>query len=284
MQLLLDGWEGPLGVLVHLIKTQAMNIFNIPIVLVTRQYLDFVAESRDLSFDRAGEYLSMAAELVEIKAKYLIPALQNKLNEEAQSLEDMSPEDPRRPLVEKLLEFEAIKAAVDELETIPQLGRDSFASAEFKRRNEEFADLPVPVKGNAFDLAIALERALLRFANEQQAPQVKVRKQRITIHSRMISLQERFRMFPACALCDLFGECKDRYELIVTIMASLELVKLGQIVVEQTEIFGKLNFAVGPRFGEDFVNPEPEESKNKEPLAGASTVGAAAELPLSALA
>ncbi len=265
MQLLLEGWEGPLGVLVHLIKTQAINIFNIPIVLVTRQYLDFVAQSRDLSFDRAGEYLSMAAELVEIKARYLIPALQNRLNEEAQSLEEMSPEDPRRPLVEKLLEFEAIKAAVEELETIPQLGRDSFVSGEFKRRTEEFSDLPVPVKGNAFDLAIALERALLRFANEQQAPRVKVRVQRITIHTRMISLRERFRMFSACALNDLFDECKDRYELIVTIMAALELVKIGQLVVEQGEIFGTLNFAIGARFGEDFVNPEPEDNKNKMP-------------------
>ena len=250
--------------MVHLIKTQAMNIFNIPIVLVTRQYLDFVHQSGDISFDRAGEYLSMAAELVEIKARFLIPALQNRINEEAQSLDEMSPEDPRRPLVEKLLEFEAIKAAAEELEGVPQLGRDSFVSGESKRRADEFADLPVPVKGNSFDLVIALERALLRFANEQQAPRVRVRVQRITIHQRMVSLQERFRMFSRCELSDLFDDCKDRYELIVTIMASLELVKLGQLVVEQNEIFGKLSLSLGARFGEDFVNPEPEEAKNKQ--------------------
>jgi segregation and condensation protein A len=269
MQLLLDGWEGPLGVLLHLIKTQALNIFNIPIVLITRQYLDFVYQSRDLSFDRAGEYLSMAAELVEIKAKFLIPALQNRINEEAQSLDEMSPEDPRRPLVEKLLEFEAIKAAVEELEATPQLGRDSFVSGEFKRREDEFSEFPVPIKGNAYDLAIALEKVLLKFANEQQAPKVRVHKQRVTIHQRMLDLQERFKNVSECMLTDFHDECKDRYEFIVTVMAALELCKIGQILIEQVELFGPMKFLVGPKFGEDFVNPEPEDAK-KEKLAAAA--------------
>jgi segregation and condensation protein A len=261
MQLLLEGWEGPLGVLVHLIKTQALNIFNIPVVLITRQYLDFIYQSRDLSFDRAGEYLSMAAELIEIKAKFLIPALQNRINEDAQSLDEMSPEDPRRPLVEKLLEFEAIKRAVEELEAVAQIGRDSFVSGEFKRREEEFEDFPVPIKGNAYDLAIALERVLLKFAEEQQAPRVKVHKQRVTIHQRMLDLQDRFKTIPECMLTDFYEECKDRYEFIVTVMATLELCKIGQLVIEQTEIFGPMKFSVGAHFGEDFVNPDADDSK-----------------------
>ncbi len=244
-----------------------MNIFNIPIVLITKQYMEFIHETRELDYDRAGSYLAMAAELIEIKSKWLIPALQNRLNEEATTLDEMSEDDPRKPLAEKLLEFEALKEAAEQLESIPMLGRDAFPSGECKRRADEIAALPIPVKGNVLDLALALERSLIRFAEKDKAPRVKVRSQKITIHSRMLSLKERFKNIPDCMLTDLFVECNDRYELIVTLMAILELVKGEQLNVAQEYLFAPMKITTGVRFGEEISEVEEEAKASKDAAA-----------------
>jgi segregation and condensation protein A len=264
MHLRLESFDGPLDLLLHLIKVQEINIFNIPILLITEQYLGFLRQVPELDFHTAGEYLAMAAQLIEIKAYSLLPALQNQLPD-AQNLDEMGEEDPRKPLVKDLLEYESIKMASFQLDALKILGRDVFPSGEFKRRELEFEELVHPIRGNSFDLVIAFERSLLRFAERMSAPTVKVRAQKITIHKKMIQLLRRFDKLPESTFLELTEECESRYELIVTFMAMLELAKAKLLTVEQEELFGPIRILPGPSFGEDIPGIEGEEVEDEVP-------------------
>jgi segregation and condensation protein A len=250
MYLRLENFDGPLDLLLHLIKQQEINIFNIPISLVAEQYVAYLRNVPTLDFHSAGEFLAMAAQLLEIKANLLVPALQNKLVD-AQSLEDIPEDDPRRPLVESLLEFEAIREACEKLDKLSILGRDVFPSGEASRREDEYDKLLAPVKGDAFSLVIAFERMLLRYAQNQTAPTVKVRAQKVTIQSRMVVIKRRLEMTQQVTLRDLFNDCETRYDLIVTIMATLELAKAHHVLLRQDELFSPVVITIGEKFYED---------------------------------
>ncbi len=249
MYLRLENFDGPLDLLLHLIKQQEINIFNIPISIVAEQYVAFLRNAPMLDFHSAGEFLAMAAQLLEIKANLLVPALQNKLVD-AQSLEEIPEDDPRRPLVESLLEFEAIREACDKLDRLSILGRDVFPSGEATRREEEYDKLLAPIKGDAFSLVIAFERMLLRFAQSQSAPTVKVRAQKVTIQSRMVVIKRRLELTQQITLRELFEDCETRYDLIVTIMATLELAKAHHVLLRQDELFSPIYITVGEKFFE----------------------------------
>lgn len=250
MYLRLENFDGPLDLLLHLIKQQEINIFNIPISLVAEQYVIYLRNVPMLDFHSAGEFLAMAAQLLEIKANLLVPALQNKLVD-AQSLEEIPEDDPRRPLVESLLEFEAIREACEKLDKLSILGRDVFPSGESLRREEEFENLLAPIKGDAFSLVIAFERMLLRYAQSQSAPTVKVRAQKVTIQSRMVVIKRRLELTQTVTLRELFEDCESRYDLIVTIMATLELAKAHHVLLRQDELFSPILITIGEKFYEE---------------------------------
>jgi segregation and condensation protein A len=267
MHLRLQSFDGPLDLLLHLIKAQEINIFNIPMSLITEQYLGFLRQVPELDFHQAGEYLAMAAQLIEVKVAMLIPALQNRILENAQSLEEMADEDPRRPLVEMLLEREAIRQACERLERMSILGRDVFPSGEHGRRAHEFDDAMAPVKGDAFSLVIAFERLLLRYAETRVAPVVKVRAQKITIQSKMQLIKRRFEIAEEYTLREFFDECESRYELIVTLMAVLELSKANHLSCLQAELFGPIVLTRGPRFYDAAPELEGEDGESPPPSA-----------------
>lgn len=257
MHLRLENFDGPLDLLVHLIKAHEVNIFNIPITLICEQYLGFLRQVTNLDFHQAGEYLAMAAQLIEIKANLLLPALQRRLGE-PQSLSDMADNDPRKPLVELLLEYEAIKEACLKLESLPMLGRDVFASGESIRRQAEFEDIASPIKGDPFSLVIAFERLLLKFADKQSAPRVRVETQRITIQHKMTQIKNRFEIMSHFTLRELFDDCETRYELIVTIMAMLELAKANVVNMMQENMLGPIILTQGDKFETDLPLIEDE--------------------------
>lgn len=266
MHLRLQSFDGPLDLLLHLIQAAELNIFDIPMSLITEQYLGFLRQVPELDFHQAGEYLAMAARLIEIKVAMLIPALQNRL-EGAQSLEEMSEEDPRRPLVEMLLEREALKAASLQLEALSILGRDVFPSGEPLRRSAEFEDLEAPLRGDPFALVIAFERLLLRYAETRVAPIVKVRAQKITIQTKMVAIKRRFETASESTLREFFDECESRYELIVTLMAVLELSKAAHLALAQAELFGPIVIMRGPKFYDLAPELEGEGEEGKDAAA-----------------
>ncbi len=247
MHLRLENFDGPLDLLLYLIKTQELNIFNIPIIFITEQFLGLIKQMPELDYHAAGEYLSMAAQLIEIKANMLIPVLQKKLLE-PENLDEIQEGDPRKPLVEQLLEFEALKKASEFLATAGQIQAEIIPSHEFKRRENEFSQFEHPIKGNAFDLVISFEKVLLKFSNKKALPKVSIRAQKITIQDKMDSIKKKLTPIESLQLSELVVDCVSRYDLIVTIMAVLELCKANHLSLTQETHLGAINLSKGKKF------------------------------------
>ncbi len=261
MHLRLANFDGPLDLLLHLIKVQEVNVFNIPIAPITEQFLSFIQQVPELNYSEAGEYLAMAAQLVEIKSRMLLPSFEPEPGE-ASSLEDISDNDPRKPLVAQLLEMEAaaIRAAAQELQAAARLGETMLPSGEGKRREEEWEALPRPLKGDVFQLLLSFERVLLNFAKEKAVPTVTVKSQRISIHDRMVQLKEKFGLRRSWFFAELLEDCESRYELIVTLMAVLELCKAKQLDYAQEHTYGPIQIFQSDCFDEPTPGTEADEA------------------------
>ena len=227
IQLKLETFDGPLDLLLHLIKIHEVDIFNIPIVLITHQYLSYLSQVKDLDFQQAGEYLAMASQLVEIKAKMLIPILQNKPIQEEVEGEESGSADPRKNLIAQLLEYQMIKGLASQFAIKNEEFHNTFISGEPQRRADEFESYAKVGHffGNPLDLLIAYERAILKFQKDQKDPKVKVLKQKITIQERMERLLEELDFSGTLMFFDLLWRCQSRYEAIILILAILELAK-----------------------------------------------------------
>lgn len=262
MHLRLSNFDGPLDLLLHLIKVQEVNIFNIPIVQISQQFLSFIRQLPEVDYARAGEYLAMAAQLVEIKSRMLLPNFVAE-DSEASSLDEVDENDPRKPLVQQLLEHEAaaIKQAALQLESAAMLGERMLGSGEAMRRAEEWADLPRPIDGRPLQLLLAFEGVLLRFAKAQSVPRVTVKSQKITIHQRMEQLKDKFSLRSSWLFTELLEDCESRYELIITLMAVLELCKARQLDYRQEYVYGPIQI-----FQADcFADPTPGTEGFEEP-------------------
>ena len=237
LQLRLESFDGPLDLLLHLIKVHEVDIFNIPIVLITNQYLSFLSQVDDLDFHEAGDYLLMASQLIEIKAKMLVPILQNReVVEEEEILEG----DPRAKLVADLLQYQTIKELASRFEKKNEEYHNTFISGEPQRRQDELEWYAKEgqVKGNPLDLIISFERVLLRFQKVKKDHKVKVLKQRITIQDQMKKLIEELRQKGNLSFFEQLRACETRYEIIVLFMAMLELAKEKILyLVQETAFF-----------------------------------------------
>jgi segregation and condensation protein A len=221
----LETFEGPLDLLLHLIQKNEIDIFNIPIALVTEQYMEYLKWMKTLNLDIAGEYLLMASTLLHIKSKMLLP--QPSLEEEEAG------EDPRAELVRRLLEYQKYKMAAAELVQRPMLNRDVFvrlASIEEQAHPEEER-----IEVNLFDLIDAFRKALER-AKEESFHEVVL--DRLSVEDKvqeiLLLLQREKRSLPFHLL---FSEQASRSEIVITFLAILELVKAKWIRLFQAAPF-----------------------------------------------
>ncbi len=214
----LENFEGPLDLLLHLIKKNEMDIYDIPMAAITTQYLSILDAMKTLNLDLAGEFLLMAATLLHIKSKLLLP----KIVEE--ELEDEE-EDPRAELVRRLLEYQKYKEVSLTLERKPQLGRDVFARVAPQPEVLEEAEAGFVAIG-LFDLLAALKE-VLKENPDQLAHEVDMEQLSVTdrINAILSSLQGK----ESVAFTDLFSDGLKRNEIIVTFLALLELVKLRMV-------------------------------------------------------
>lgn len=261
MHLRLENFDGPLDLLLYLIKTQELNIFDIPIVTITEQFLNFLKQVNQLDFHEAGEYLSTAAQLIEIKTNMIFPVLQNNEADSVNTEESKQQDDPRTGLVEQLLEYQSLKKASELLTKIYEEREDVYPSNEHKRRSTEFDAFEHPIKGNSYELVIAFERVLLRFSVKKALPKVVVKSQKITIQQKMEELKTKiFTTENTPVLKDFLIECASRYELVVTIMAILELCKSRHLSVSQETHFAPIHVLKGTRFSEQISFNESQET------------------------
>jgi segregation and condensation protein A len=221
----LEGFEGPLDLLLHLIQKNELDIFNIPIALITEQYLEYLQLMKVLNLDFAGEYLLMASTLLHIKSKMLLP----KSSEE----EEEEEEDPRAELIRRLLEYQKYKQAAGELEKRPLLDRDVFIRLMPAEYGEEPEEERIEV--NLFELLEAfrqvLERVKLESVHEVILEHLSVEdkiQEILTILEREKRIMAFHRLFP---------EQASRKVVIITLLAILELVKMKRIRIFQLAPF-----------------------------------------------
>jgi len=221
----LDTFEGPLDLLIHLIKKNEVNVYDIPIALITEQYLSYIALMQELNLDVAGEFLVMAATLIHIKSRTLLPR-----PDPAQA--DGVEEDPREALVRRLLEHQKYKAAAELLHD-----RETLRSAQFTRPDASVAEAAgdeyePELEVDLFSLLAAF-RGVLERANRR--PRMVLPPEEIPIETRIEQLLARLSDTDACGFEDLFSDGDgSRPFVIVTFLAMLEMIRLKLIRVFQS--------------------------------------------------
>jgi segregation and condensation protein A len=222
----LPTFEGPLDLLLHLIKKHELDILDLPIAFVTERYLDYLQMMQELDLDIASEYLLMAATLAHIKSKMLLP--QNPLDE-ADEQDEAYVGDPRAELIRRLLEYQKYRAAADQLGSRPITGRDVFGRGI---RTEE-AQGPAPLA--PIDLYKLLDAfgAILKRVKGRVA--LEVTAERITIHERITELADLLRSRRSLIFEELFAGDRTRYEVVVTFLALLEMTKLRMTRIYQSD-------------------------------------------------
>ena len=226
-QVQLQIFEGPLDLLLHLIKKNEVSITDIPIATITEQYLATLELLETLNLDSAGEFLVMASTLVHIKSRMLLPAGADEPDEDEGV-------DPREELVRRLLEYQRYKDAAGQLEQREILSRDVFARAATPTEAvgpRGFREISV------FELLGALKQVIDRLPKDTFHD---VTLEKITVREKMTLLLDRLRQQGSVLFEALFAEVKSRMEVVVTFLAMLELVKVRAIRIVQEEMAGPI--------------------------------------------
>ncbi|TVO73454.1 segregation and condensation protein A [Sedimenticola selenatireducens] len=226
LEVFLDAFEGPLDLLLYLIKRQNLDILDIPIAQITAQYMEYVDLMKDIRLELAAEYLVMAAMLAEIKSRMLLPRQEDLEDEEG---------DPRAELIRRLQEYERYKQAAEDIDNLPRLGRDLFqAEADVPDRIIQRRPPDVDLREILFALKEVLHRVDMFSHHHVQMEALSVREKMSGILERLTA--ESFTLFT-----DLFEPSEGRLGVVVTFLAILELIKGSLIDMIQAESFGPIH-------------------------------------------
>ncbi len=230
LRLHLDKFEGPFEVLLYLIKAQEIDIFDIPIAKITEQYLRFLELLREENLDVAGEFLVMAATLIQIKSKMLLP---EDTDEEDEELEE---EDPRLELVEKLIEYRKYRDVMVRLEALEEERANWYtrkAKPDIEPDDEEEGYLEVSL----YDLIDAF-KGVLRFVAEEQMHVVAAKVH--SVDDKIDYIQGLLDKNESVAWTELFQTCTSRVELVCCFLAILELCRMGRVRAYQHRSFDEI--------------------------------------------
>ena len=225
LEVFLEAFEGPLDLLLYLIRKQNFNILDIPMAAVTRQYLSYVDEIRSRNLELAAEYLLMAAMLIEIKSRMLLPP--------RKSAEGQEPEDPRAELVRRLLEYEQMKLAATQLAEAPQFGRDFLRAQVYVEQalTPRFPDVELADLQSAW--ADILKRAKL-------VQHHKISREELSVREHMSIVLKRLQGRRFAPFEDLFDPARGVPVLVVTLIALLELAKETLVEITQAEAYAPI--------------------------------------------
>ncbi len=232
LQVFLEAFEGPLDLLLYLIRRQNIDILDIPIAEITRQYVQYIELMKDLQLELAGEYLLMAAMLAEIKSRMLLPRPEKEKEEE---------EDPRAELVRRLQEYERYKKAAEDISDLPRLERDVFvASAEAPERKVVTKLPDVTLK----ELLIAFHDVLKR---AEMFSNLRMQREPLSVRQRMTEILSRIKASNFTGFSDLFDPEEGRMGVAVTFIAILELLRESVIEVVQSDDYAPLHVRAASR-------------------------------------
>lgn len=224
LQLKLGKFAGPLDLLLYLIKQEKANIFDIPIAKITDEYLKYIKLMQKLDIAVAGDFLVMAATLIEIKSKMLLP------KEILPESEDE--EDPRQELVDRLLEYETFKSASQML-----YERSTVEQAVFSRGKIESDDTNAEVSATVFDLLTVFQKIVDRHKEEIK---MEIHREEITLAEMLKSLKQRIFENKELSVLKFFEEMHTRRELVTAFIAILEIVRIESVKLVQQAVFGDI--------------------------------------------
>ncbi|TNF05176.1 MAG: segregation/condensation protein A [Gammaproteobacteria bacterium] len=225
LEVFLEAFEGPLDLLLYMIRRQNLDILEINVAEITRQYMTYIDMMQAMQLELAAEYLLMAAMLAEIKSRMLLPR---------QAVEEEE-EDPRAELIRRLQEYERFKQAAEDIDELPRLGRDVFlASAKEPDRQRERPQPDVAMKEILLSLAEVLRRAEMFESH-------KVQLEKLSTRERMSQVLDTLRDKQFVPFVSLFRLSEGRSGVVVTFLAIMELIKESLVEIVQSESYGPIH-------------------------------------------
>ena len=225
LEVFLEAFEGPLDLLLYLIRRQNLDILDIPIAEITRQYMDYIELMKDLKLELAAEYLVMAAMLAEIKSRMLLP----------RPVETEDEDDPRAELIRRLQEYERYKQAAEDIELMPRVGRDLFPVAI---KGPEKQVIPRPPEISLQELLIAAKQAMTR---AEMFSHHHIQMEPLSVRERMSAVLDKVVSDDFTPFTDLFQPEEGRMGVVVSLLAVLELIKESLIELVQAEPFAPIH-------------------------------------------
>jgi len=250
LQVFLEAFEGPLDLLLYLIRRQNIDILDIPIAEITKQYVQYIELMNEMQLELAGEYLVMAAMLAEIKSRMLLPR---------QATDDEDEDDPRAELVRRLQEYERFKKAANDIDSLPRLERDVFLAQVEAPERKVVEKLPeVTLKELLLAFHDVLKRAEM-FSN------LRVAREPLSVRQRMSEILTRIKAGSFTGFAELFDPEEGRMGVAVTFIAVLELLRESLIEVVQADAYAPLHVRVAST-----VRLVGDDSDLETPAAGSS--------------
>ena len=229
LEVFLDAFEGPLDLLLYLIRRQNLDVLDIPVAEITRQYMGYVELMKSVRLELAAEYLVMAAMLAEIKSRMLLPRQEQVTEDE---------DDPRAELIRRLLEYERFRQAAEQLDELPRVGRDiALASAAAPELEVRTAHPPVSMEELLLSLTEVLRRADM-FESHQGS------RETLSTRERMAQVLERLKDGQFVPFISLYNLAEGRLGVVVTFMAVLELIKEQLVDLVQSEPYAPIHLKV----------------------------------------
>ncbi len=255
-------FEGPLDLLLHLIKENKLDIYDIPISVITKQYLEYIELMQELNLEIASEFLVIAATLIYIKSRMLLP--------QDETVESGEEEDPRAGLVQRLLEYQAFKEASGELRKREEVWTNAYTRPPLEIDKSAIESDLALFEINLFDLVGALKKILSKAPPEE----VRITKETLTVKDRISTIIERLESENTVRFDSIFEEDSSRVQIIVTFLALLEILRLGLGKVYQDKQFSTIWIMKQAEAAEtgsaspDTGNPEPEGTLPENPETG----------------
>jgi segregation and condensation protein A len=236
LELILEAFEGPLDLLLYLIRKQKFDLINLPVYEVTKQYMEYVELMKDIKLELAAEYLLMAAILAEVKSRLLLPKRPDAEDDE---------DDPRAELIRRLKEYELVKNAAQELDNIPRKERDIFPA------QAQISDLVAPIRVLP---GVSLQDIVFGFQSAMQRSEAfehhHIEKETLSTRERMSLILEKISSEHYTGFDELFLASEGKAGVVVTFLAVLELGKENLIELVQARPYANIHIRVSPRFSQ----------------------------------
>jgi len=232
-------FEGPMDLLLYLVKKEEVDIYEVNLTKIAREFIEYVDLMREFDIEIAGEFLVMASTLVYIKSKELLP-----VDQQVQAEDDDEGEDPRWELIRKLVEYKKFKDAADKLETLEHRQEDIYPRLPAKQAFEMPEDRGPRVEVSIFDLINAVNDVIKR-VEERNADGGEIYDEQFTVAEKITGIRERILAGQSFSFAGLFVEAASRGEVVATFLAMLELIRLRQIKITQGDAFGEIMITEG---------------------------------------